>query len=235
MKHIKLFENFDIINNSSDILQEGDVLFHGTSYNQYIKIKDNNFIVNNLYLTTSKSNAIEYAYITCDRKENQEFDPVLIVINYELLEGILIDDIHDYGDDDQQNQEGQYIFNGNIKKSIFHVYNLSNKKEVINYKSIKLLENFKEDIDVVGKEMWFEYHCWESPNSDDAELWYRSHQKVKVLSRGIDDYDEFPEEPKVYNIEFSDGFKGTAYDDELFDDPIEFYRPDPPKIKIKKD
>ncbi len=30
----------------------------------------------------------------------------------------------------------------------------------------------------VGDVVWFEYHCWESPESSDAEIWYRSHQKV---------------------------------------------------------
>lgn len=98
-------------------------------------------------------------------------------------------------------------------------------------KYIKLFEDFKEDKDVVGKEIWYEYHCFESPFSADAELWYRSHQKVKVLSRGIDDHDEFPEEQKVYDVEFSDGYKGTVFDDELMYSPDEFYRPDPPKKK----
>ena len=34
----------------------------------------------------------------------------------------------------------------------------------------------------LGKTLWFEYHCFESPKSVDADLWYHSHQKVSVLS-----------------------------------------------------
>ena len=28
-----------------------------------------------------------------------------------------------------------------------------------------------------GTVAWFEYHCQESDDSDDADLWYRSHQQ----------------------------------------------------------
>ena len=34
----------------------------------------------------------------------------------------------------------------------------------------------------VGAFAWFEYHCWESPESADAPAWYRSHQRVEVLA-----------------------------------------------------
>ena len=96
-------------------------------------------------------------------------------------------------------------------------------------KTLKEVYHNTPDEDVVGKEFWFEYHCFESPKSCDAELWYRSHQKVLVLRRGIDDNDEYPDEPKVYDVVFKDGFEATAYDDELMHSPNEFYRPDPPK------
>ena len=88
-----------------------------------------------------------------------------------------------------------------------------------------------ESVDpIIGKEFWFEYHCFESDKSGDAQLWYRSHQKVIVIGRGEDDHDEFPNEPKVYRIQFEDGFIGDAWDDELMDSPEDFYRPDPPKL-----
>ena len=38
-----------------------------------------------------------------------------------------------------------------------------------------LREEDKYD-DKVGKTFWFEYNCYESPESCDAEIWYRSHQ-----------------------------------------------------------
>lgn len=89
-----------------------------------------------------------------------------------------------------------------------------------------ILESIDEKI---GKTFWFEYHCFESMASCDASLWLRSHQKVRVLSRGVDDHDEFPDEPKVYIVEFEDGFKHDVFEDELMNDQAEFYRPDPPK------
>lgn len=101
-------------------------------------------------------------------------------------------------------------------------------------KILKEVYHNSPDEDVIGKEFWFEYHCWESPESCDVELWYRSHQKVLVLNRGIDDYDEYPEEPKVYDVVFKDGFEGTVYADELLYSPNEFYRPDPPNRNVKR-
>jgi len=105
----------------------------------------------------------------------------------------------------------------------------------MNLKRIIREEMDKSDEDVIGKELWFEYHCWESPESCDAELWYRSHQKVTVLNRGIDDNDEYSEEPKVYDVIFKDGFKGTVFADELMNQPQKFYRPNPPNRIIKEE
>jgi len=96
----------------------------------------------------------------------------------------------------------------------------------------KLIREVIENLDdKLGKTFWFEYHCFESVASCDYKLWLRSHQKVKVLARGQDDHDEFPDEPKVYTVQFDDGFKYDVYDDELMNSPEEFYRPDPPKSK----
>ncbi len=81
----------------------------------------------------------------------------------------------------------------------------------------------------IGKEFWFEYHCLESMESSDAELWLRSHQKVIVIERGDDDNDECPDEPRVYTVKFADGFTYIAFDDELMESKEDFYRPDPPK------
>lgn len=90
----------------------------------------------------------------------------------------------------------------------------------------------------LDSEKWFEYHCNESHSSDDAQLWYRSHQKVKVLE--IENLENFHlgttmkeriEElgcPLAYKIKFEDGFEGTAYEDELLNSPEEFTREDPP-------
>lgn len=86
-----------------------------------------------------------------------------------------------------------------------------------------------------GDRVWFEYRCEESPGSEHAEWWYRSHQRVKILKlnyAGIGkDQNERAEEgcPAGYDVQFKDGFIGEAMEDELLDSPKEFTRPDPPK------
>jgi len=85
----------------------------------------------------------------------------------------------------------------------------------------------------VGKYFWFEYHCYESPESCDGEIWYRSHQKVKVLSVSEWSFDSLQDrindgQPRVYLVEWEDGFQYDVYEDELFESPNEFYRSSPP-------
>jgi len=94
-----------------------------------------------------------------------------------------------------------------------------------------------EDIIKPGR-YWYEYHCLESPASNDAELWYRSHQPVEVLgispeaeTAGINlTRTQRAEDgiPLVYSIRFDDGHTGEAWEDEILDHPNEFTRPDPP-------
>jgi 2'-5' RNA ligase len=84
---------------------------------------------------------------------------------------------------------------------------------------------------IVGKTYWFEYHCWESEESADAELWHHTHQKVLVYGRGDGDYDECPvcgEFPcwNSWKIRFPDGYEHTAAPDELLKSRSEFERPD---------
>ncbi len=93
--------------------------------------------------------------------------------------------------------------------------------------------------DKVGKTFWFEYHCYESPESCDVEIWYRSHQKVKVIGVSEWSYDdkEWRQEdgnPRVYLVEWEDGFQYDVFEDELMESPNEFYRPSPPKRKIQE-
>jgi hypothetical protein len=97
-----------------------------------------------------------------------------------------------------------------------------------------LNENQKYD-DKVGKKFWFEYHCYEGHDSCDAEIWYRSHQKVKVLSiseLGVGDtkYERLMEgQPRVYKVRFKDGLEWDVFEDELMESRTEFSRPEPPK------
>lgn len=80
----------------------------------------------------------------------------------------------------------------------------------------------------IGRVYWFEYHCLESPGSQDAQLWYRSHRKVEVISQR--ETDEV--EPKVYEIKFEDGWIGDAFEDELYVSKRSFNRPKPPEGKL---
>lgn len=88
-----------------------------------------------------------------------------------------------------------------------------------------------------GERAWFEYHCWESPESGDAALWYHSHQRVTVEARAGDDAlldSTFAErveagQPRCYDVRFSDGLTGTALEDELTETRAAWCRPDPPR------
>jgi hypothetical protein len=69
--------------------------------------------------------------------------------------------------------------------------------------------------------VYFEYHCLESEQSSDAELWHRTHQQVKVLSMAGPDESDC----ELYNIQFEDGFIGSAFADELLYTTTEYSRP----------
>jgi len=89
-----------------------------------------------------------------------------------------------------------------------------------------------------GQRLWFEYHCFESHDSGDAELWYRSHQKVTVIEPlpfgKLDDEASVEDRGgRVYLVRFADGFEGHVTWDELLDSPTEFERPDPPPPSSK--
>ena len=87
----------------------------------------------------------------------------------------------------------------------------------------------------VGQTYWFEYHCLEAAHSQDADLWYRSHQRVKVLKMeepgiGKDEDERIVVQgaPAAFIVKFKDGSTGTAMEDELLDSPEDYTRPDPP-------
>jgi hypothetical protein len=102
----------------------------------------------------------------------------------------------------------------------------------------RILREDKYD-DKVGRIFWFEYHCYESPESCDSEIWYRSHQKVKVIGVSEWSFDDYENrmndgQPRVYLVEWKDGFQYDVFEDELLESPNEFYRPNPPKRKIQE-
>lgn len=129
-KTLKEFLNESLNYNGYDILQNDEILFHGTSLKQWNKIVKNNFIVSDFYVGDSEDNiARNYAEI---QSRNDNTDGVIIVMNSEFLIGDLIDDYH--GDD---RQIGQYIFNGNIKKAIHTVKNIETGKIILSYKDLE--------------------------------------------------------------------------------------------------
>jgi hypothetical protein len=89
-----------------------------------------------------------------------------------------------------------------------------------------------------GSRRWFEYHCWESESSSDAELWHHSHQRVTVGTCTNPEYGRHTQEeryedgcPLAYRVVFKNGYKAEAMEDELLTSRKDFERPDPPKRK----
>ncbi len=83
--------------------------------------------------------------------------------------------------------------------------------------------------------LWFEYHCWESHQSSDAQIWYRSHQLVTVIELHVNDSAGMSREdrteqgmPFSYTIRFADGSEWEAFEDELSPSRDSWSRRDPP-------
>jgi hypothetical protein len=119
MKYLKTYE--DIINNSVDKFKTGDVFFHGTTLSKIEKIQNDDYEVEDFYITTSQENAKAYAH---KNGEKENSDAVFVVLNYEFLDGEII------------NKEDNYIFNGNIKKAIYLVDNLITKSVITDYNQL---------------------------------------------------------------------------------------------------
>jgi hypothetical protein len=89
----------------------------------------------------------------------------------------------------------------------------------------------------VGDRLWFEYHCWESHQSADAELWYHSQQQVEVLGMVRNDGHDIASQelryelghPLVYRVRFDDGCEYDATEDELLDGSSSFCCKPPPE------
>lgn len=88
----------------------------------------------------------------------------------------------------------------------------------------------------IGDQAWFEYHCNESPDSPDAPAWYRSHQRVVILSLQENDGAGLTREeraewgqPYTYTVRFPDGLEWCVFEDEISETQAEWERPDPPE------
>jgi len=73
---------------------------------------------------------------------------------------------------------------------------------------------------------WFEYHCYEGEDSNDAELWHHTHQQVAILYPIDQAKADMAEVGKMYRVRFSDGFEYDVFADELSSSPKKFRRPD---------
>ena len=72
----------------------------------------------------------------------------------------------------------------------------------------------------------FEYHCLESEDSGDAELWHHTHQPVEVIRKLKVPTEVDYGEPAMYHVKFSDGYSYDVFEDELLKHPKEYTRPD---------
>lgn len=69
---------------------------------------------------------------------------------------------------------------------------------------------------------FFEYHCWESEDSADAEIWRRTHQRVDVLRLLTPNESDY----EMYRVRFADGHEADVFADELMNSPKKYERPD---------
>ena len=98
-----------------------------------------------------------------------------------------------------------------------------------------------EQLARIGARYWFEYHCWESHDSGDADVWYHSHQQCTVLSFADCNppaFTGFVERGEagaslLYRVRFDDGLEWDVFEDELMTSRDHFERPDPPLRRAK--
>lgn len=85
----------------------------------------------------------------------------------------------------------------------------------------------KKDVqEMFGRRFLFEYHCFESPYSQDAPIWRRTQQIVEVVSLSeCEDmlpmsFSERCEEglPLVFMVKFPDGLVWNVFEDELIEE-----------------
>lgn len=62
---------------------------------------------------------------------------------------------------------------------------------------------------------FFEYHCWESPESADAVLWLHTRQIVEIIRPLSSDECDIDEIGQMYLVRFSDGLEYSVFQDEL--------------------
>jgi len=78
----------------------------------------------------------------------------------------------------------------------------------------------------IGQRFLFEYRCWESEESSDAELWHRTHRPVTVIEQIELDPGSESEVGRMWKVRFDDGFVGDVFEEELLKESSEYQRKD---------
>lgn len=107
-----------------NLLENQNILYHGTSLVQFEKMKNNNFKVKNLYLGDDKDNITNFY-----AEKQAEFDdsyPVTLYIDSRKIQN-LEQDVHG-----SIIQDGQFIFSGSLYDAIIKVemYDFNNDETI---------------------------------------------------------------------------------------------------------
>jgi hypothetical protein len=84
----------------------------------------------------------------------------------------------------------------------------------------------------IGQTLWFEYRFFDSLKSYNPELWFRSHQQVKVVSieepgLGKTMADRIENRAlRSYKVKFDDGYEHQVSEEELLYSKKDFYTRD---------
>lgn len=129
-------------------------LYHGTTHTQLARMKDSGFQTSDdgLYVTDVEENAWGFAEEAYRPIQKEESVLVITFDRWKLMElGQLEQDIHDYGDGEEDLQEGQWIFHGSFGPAITNI--VTSDGETINMNKDQLLrEKLQREIDKIVDE-----------------------------------------------------------------------------------
>lgn len=195
------------------------LLFHGTSRRAWRKRYPKPGV---LYMVRDPQEALSYAFQTAEYDETEGHAPEPIVLSVQLddLKGLrrLPDDAAIRSGElpesatwkDTLRAVGSIAVFGPIDKykRFFHVIAVEERRHA----DARPRKTDDPERFAARDRVFFEYHCLQSDESCDAELWHHTRQWATVLRRieppEIDD-------GLMYAIVFDDGFRYDVFDDEL--------------------
>ena len=101
-------------------------LFHGTSFSNLLKIKENNWNVKDLYLADVEEKSWDYASKQVDKDGSYG---VVIILNSQYLDKKNITIDRGSNEEEYQYDMGQYLYSGNIQKAIIDIKSLDENVE----------------------------------------------------------------------------------------------------------